>query len=162
MKDLAPYLYPLIFAAVVLLNYLMQRIARWRKRQSEKQEGPKSPQEVPQTLEERKQPRERLEQKGEQLQRPREEPMPAGVAKAAERIQRVRAAQEEPLEVRQARARTPRPEVAGQPIRARRAAGLRALLTNRRSLRQAVVLMTVLGPSRAQESPAGRATRHGA
>jgi hypothetical protein len=151
MKDLSPYLYPLIFAALVLLNYLMQRIAKWQKRQqsAEKEESKLPQDEVEQRLDE-------LKRRREQLQRPREQPA-LRIERPAERIERVRAVQEEPLEVRQARARASGPAVPAPPVtRAQRASGVRALLGDRRSLRQAVILMTVLGPCRAQQSPDGR------
>lgn len=162
MKDLGPYLYPLIFAALVLLNYLMQRISKWQKQQAAQKEESKPPQdEVQQRLEELKRRREQLQQTRKQAQRPREQPAPR-VERPAERVVSVRPVQEEPLEVRQARARASRPAVQAQPVtRAQRASGVRALLADRRSLRQAVILMTVLGSCRAQESPAiGRGTRH--
>jgi hypothetical protein len=75
------------------------------------------------------------------------------VRPAAERISRVRAVTEEPEEVRKARARSARAAEIQIGARAQGAGrpDLRALLADRRNLRQAIVLMTVLGPCRAQQ-----------
>jgi len=154
MKDLAPYIYPLIFVALVLLNYLTQRIARWQKQQQLPRDEVPKPQNdaVRQHREEPKRRREQLQQ-AKRLEREREEPTPR-VKRPAEQIKRVRPASAEPLEVREARARARRPEAPTVPaISARRVSGVRALLAGRRSLRQAIVIMTVLGPCRAQQPP---------
>lgn len=157
MKDLAPYLYPLIFAALVLLNYVMQRMAKWQKEQTaaEKEESKPKQDDVQKSLEELKQRREELAQKRSQLQLPREQSAPPA-GQLAERTRRERVVQDEPREVRQARARASRPETPVPPAttRATRVSGVRALIADQRSLRQAIVLMTVLGPCRAHQSPA--------
>lgn len=171
MKDLAPYLYPLLLAAFGLLSYIMQRIARWQKRQSAQEQEASQPaaDEAQQALEELNRKREQLRQQRDQQQRtrqPRKEqqrvreqsaPLPAGPP-----TQRVRRplkvlGEEEPLEVRLARARANRPDVSGLQLHAPhapRATRVRALLADRRSLRQAFVLTAVLGPCLAQESSA--------
>lgn len=50
-------------------------------------------------------------------------------------------------------ARPPALPVAAEPPAARRRSSLRGLLKDKRDLRRAIVLMTVLGPCRAQEPP---------
>jgi hypothetical protein len=163
MRDLAPYLYPLIFAALVLLNYLMQRIAKWQKQQSAaKEESTPKRDDVQKSLEELKRRREQLAQKRSQLQRPRKQTA-ARAERPVDRTRRERVVQDEPVEVRQARARASRPETPAPPATgAPRVSGVRALIADQRSLRQAIVLMTVLGPCRAQQSPAAvaRGTLH--
>lgn len=154
MKDLAPYLYPLLIAALVLLNYVMQRIAKWQKKQPsaepEEEETEPAPDEMQQRLEKLKRQREQLQQKRKQAQGERAEPTALRPERTSERNERVRAVRDEPLETRLARARASRPELPAPPaLRARRASGIRALLADRRSLRQAFVLTTVLGPCRA-------------
>jgi hypothetical protein len=157
MRDLAPYIYPLIFVALVLINYLAQRVARWQK-QTQKQQLPRD--EVPKPKNDagsppRGEPNRRREQlqQAKRLARQREEPTPR-VQRPAEQFTRVRPVSDEPLEVREARARARRPEAPTAPaISARRVTGVRALLAERRNLRQAIVIMTVLGPCRAQQPP---------
>jgi hypothetical protein len=153
MRDLAPYIYPLIFVALMLLNYLAQRIARWQKQQQlPRDEVPKPKNDAGSP------PGGELKRRREQLQQAkrleqREEPTPR-VQRPAEQLKRARPVSDEPLEVREARARARRTEAPTAPaISARRVTGVRALLAERRNLRQAIVIMTVLGPCRAQQPP---------
>jgi hypothetical protein len=138
----------------MLLNYVIQRIAKSQKQQLPPDVEPKpQPANVQGGSDELKRRREQLQPR-KQLQPGREEPT-SRAQRPAERIKRARPVSGEPVEVREARAaRATRSEVSTVPtITARRLPGMRALLADRRNLRQAIVIMTVLGPSRAQRPP---------
>jgi len=114
-------IYILIFGAILLFQYVMQRFAR--RRQSEAPQEEPLPQEEP---------------------IPQEEPLPeiwgrapaipAGSPVLVERVGRSKA-------------------LAAAVAIPRRRPAVRSLLGGRRELRRAIVIMTILGPCRAQEPP---------
>ncbi len=119
--------YGLVIAGFLLFNYLMQYLAR---RERELQEAAAA----------------------------REAPDPPAEDEVLENIwgQNPVAAPPEP-EPETALASVPRARAsAAAPPRARRSAAARRLFRTRRDLRQAIVLMTVLGPCRALEPPENR------
>ncbi len=155
MEDLAPYTYLLIFAVLALLNYVMQRIAKWLKQQqaAERDNAHPSPAEVKQQVEELKRRREALHRQDKEG-RIRVEESTRGLRTTAAPPKRVRSTQEEPAEVRAARARARHSGASVIPMPdGRILPGVSPLLRGRRSLRQAIVMMTVLGPCRAQQPP---------
>jgi hypothetical protein len=156
MRDIGPYIYPLIFVVLVLLNYFAQRIARWQKQQQvPPNEAAKAQQEaLEQRAEEVKRRREELKRARAEAQRQLEKPTPR-VQRAADQIKRARLGTEaSSLEVLEPRARVRRAEAPTVPtIIAPRRPDVRALLAGRRNLRDAIVIMTVLGPCRAQQPP---------
>jgi len=129
MKEFSPsdlLLYGLIFLGLLVFNYFMQQAAR-RRQQEEQQEQLKE--------EEPPAPDEPLPSVwGRRAGAPAASPSPAAP------VERVRGP-----DVLAAAAAPPR-----------RRAGAKSLFATRRDLRRAVVLMTVLGPCRSQEPPAGR------
>jgi|GEM_PF-1584534 len=138
--DLAPFIYLLMFGVFVLLNYLMQRLGKWLQKKQQEQE--RREQQKLQRQEQQKpqpprvltrqragsEPQAAAEQRGPQGRFPEVPPMAPESRTGVSRI--------EALPVPQLSARE-RPNV-------------RALLASRRSLRDAIVIMTVLGPCRAQ------------
>jgi hypothetical protein len=150
VKDIAPYIYPLLIAAFVVINYVVQRLAKGRKRQLPPGDAP-----TPAASEELRRAEE-LQRKRDQrrlrLQLKRQlQKQTADLPRATERVKRVPAVRDVPLEVLQARARANRPQLPDAPAIAKRRPAVKALLADRRSLRQAIVIMAVLGPCRAQQ-----------
>jgi hypothetical protein len=157
MKDLAPFIYPLINAALVLLNYVIQRVTRRREQQRppDAESGPAPDHEAPQ-----RRARE-LKQLDEQLQRRRQSQLQRGESSPAQSAPRSRAPAEgarnarrtleEPAEVREARTRRLATPLTAE-ISAPRRSEVRTVLADRRSLRRAFVIMAVLGPCRAQQT----------
>jgi hypothetical protein len=159
MRDLGPFAYLLLFAAFALLNYVMQRLAKRRNEQSSTDEGT-GPEvdDVAQRAEELRQQRtqavrRRLEQIQQRSRLPQQPEEPTSrVPLVAEQVVRLPTRAEEPEEVLRARARAARPErLPVLAIDTSMRSALRVLLADRRNLRQAIVLMTVLGPCRAQQ-----------
>jgi hypothetical protein len=154
MQDLAPYTYLLIFAALMLLNYVMQRIARWLRQQQAAEAAKSKPSQAKaeQQLEELKR-REQLPPQGAEVRR-RIEESALGARQAPASGSRARSRQDEPAEVRESRARAKRTRAAAiAPPPERALPGVKPLLRGRRNLRQAIIVATVLGPCRAQQPP---------
>jgi hypothetical protein len=111
--------YALIFAGIVLFNYLLQRFVKRAQQQAPPEPPPQEDEALPETL------------WGRAPQVSAEPVMPA------ERGGRTAAPG----------ASAPRPD---------QRSGVRALFRSRQDIRHAVVVMTVLGPCRAQEPPSAR------
>jgi hypothetical protein len=128
MRPTELLIYVLLFAAILLFNYVVQRIGRWQKQQ-ELPPPELPPHDLPQHEPERRDWEEETFGRGHR----RAAPPPL----------------REPVRARRAEAPLVAPAVA--PSVARRRAEARSFLTGRRNLRRAVIAMTVLGPCRAQQ-----------
>lgn len=115
--------YVLIFAAVLLLNHVFQRIGAWLKRQAQLQQPSEAPPRVPRAAD----PTRRVRQA----------------------VPEALAAGESGTLMRRAEAPRPSPSRHAQDARSL----TRGLVKGRRNLRRAVIAMTVLGPCRSQDPP---------
>jgi hypothetical protein len=114
-------IYALLFAAIVLFNYVAQRIARRQKERAHAQQRARAEEER------RSRPRAAEEEFFGRTRKPKPMPVPAW----------------EP-------APPPRAAEAA-PVAAQRRPRVQAFLVGRRNLRRAIIAMTVLGPCRAEQ-----------
>jgi len=141
VNTINPLIYALIFAALALLNYLMQRLAKRLKEQPPPEQ--KAPQARERTVAEVTR-RARDDKPASPAQEPRERRKPRESARQREPA--------EPRELREWRDRLRRAQAPTSPTAPPRChVGARAFLSGRQNLRRAIVIRTVLGPCRAQE-----------